>query len=473
MRRRRGFCGRRDRDRANARRCACAGRVCARPGRRRGRARGRRWRARAFCRLCAVLGRFAAARSPPRLRRRGLARRPDGALLWSDGIVCGTPNWSGAQYFLDAFSGRTRALLVIARALLVIGDSMVNALAMGIADMLQPHLRRNMTQVTSSCHLQMTDNSMLVHCAAYDRGFLLCSLRNVEAAYSSPGAAWRTEQALAGNLQPSDVVIANLGIHFKYSAIQDLKDLRRLTMAELDYFKTKDEPGPLLFWLETAAQHFPRGVFDPKGKRGAGGACVDLTSGSAGWRATLQRDLRGPYNALTNPHPLAARAGIAVVRLFDATLPLFERHAAKGDCSHFRTTDDGPYRFVAQRIAALAHHAAAAGALPHPPPFDDAALRGRWSRLMENSDSVLAKIAQCAVPNGAEKFRWRWRDSCPSTPPAVRKCVCEQERWETCVTAATNLKANLCYPNPKGPNASNGLMCAGAPAHRGASATTS
>lgn len=201
------------------------------------------------------------------------------------------------------------------------------------------------------------------------------------------------------------------GVHFGTSDAA-LASLARFVERIVSNWAEDPSTLPQLWWRETLAQHFPRSVWTPHAHTN-GAACSDISFLSANLANST-----GPYNAVTEP--VTRRFGLRILRGYRASVPLHEAHLPP-DCTHYCPGASGPDTFALALLAAMLEKAVAIRQLPPPEPMAALQVSARWRRLLEDPDSVMARLQEC----GSEHLVREWATTRPRDPMpcALVKCM--------------------------------------------------
>lgn len=222
--------------------------------------------------------------------------------------------------------------LLAGRTLLLLGDSLTEQHFHSLACHLLAEAHGTSASLRTASFERAVSSELwkMRSCLPLANDALLCYVAAGRATEPHAPRDWILASRLRAALQPSDVVLLNVGVHFNdpqvarahfgmlagpllHSASGNVSSARPVT------------PPPLVLFRETTPQHFDGGRFPPA-KPGAG--CVPLP---ARWREAPERN---HYNEAIVPQ--ARRDGVPILRVWHALSSMHMEHAAPPrDCTHW------------------------------------------------------------------------------------------------------------------------------------------
>ena len=224
------------------------------------------------------------------------------------------------------FSPRRLLTLLAGRTLLLLGDSVTeqhfHALACQLfGDASQQPKRTATWYAATNAKSELFKTRS---CLPFAHDVLLCYVTAGKSNELQMPRPWILSGRLRAALQPSDIVLVNVGVHFD-AASAAATHYQQLVGPLID--KTKSTP-PLVIYRESAPQHFSGGRYPPTDRNGG---CVPLVTDRLDGPS---ESVSNRYNRLINP--IAEKSGTPILRIWSASAPYYKEHLGPPkDCTHW------------------------------------------------------------------------------------------------------------------------------------------
>ena len=252
------------------------------------------------------------------------------------------PQYSGDET-ARTFTARRLLNLLAGRTLVLLGDSVTeqhfHSLACALLGSDANHSNRTPTwwpRAAAAAELWKTRT-----CIPFAHEFVLCYMTAGKVNELNSPRPWILSAKLRQALQPTDIVLLNVGVHFHdaSAAASHYEQLAGPLLHTASTAKARtsstphvaspslhDDDAPVVIFRETAPQHFAGGVYPPTGSGTHG--CVPLPSR---WADAPDRN---KYNEAINP--LAKRDGVPVLRIWASSALMHADHLnPPTDCTHW------------------------------------------------------------------------------------------------------------------------------------------